>query len=111
MTDPNSDKAPLEDQTYEVFNQRRTVGVLAAHGGAVRGIFLHEDVRKMTERALTQEILKVASVASARGRLSLREQLVAAAGHQPVQPLIFELLPDVPTEQEYEAFKRHTLKY
>lgn len=111
MTNPSNAETPFEERAYEVFNQRRTVGVLATHGGAVRGIFLHEDVRKMTERTLTQEILKVASVASARGRLSLREQLMAAAGEQPLQPSVFELLPEAPTEEEYEAFKRQTLKY
>lgn len=103
----------FEDRTYEVFNQRRTVGVLAAHGGAVRGIFLHEDVRKLPERILAQEILQVAAVASARGRLSLREQLAASAEStdQHVGPAVYELMPEVPTEEEYEAFKRQTLKY
>ncbi|GAB7144973.1 hypothetical protein [Mycobacterium riyadhense] len=111
MTEPPNEEGAFEHRTYEVFNQRRTIGVLAAHGGAVRGIFLDEEVRKMTERALAQEVLAVASVASARGRLSLREQLDAAIDDRRFRPTIYELMPEVPTAEEYEAFRHKTLKY
>ena len=56
----------------------------------------------MTERQLSQEILAVAAVASARGRLSMREQMVAAAAvnDQYIGHSTYELLPDVPPAEE-----------
>ena len=115
MTTPDTpkDDTPFEDRTYEVFNPQRTVGVRAAHGGAFTGLYLSEDVRKTTERALTRDILAVASVAAARGRLSYREQLetIAAQSGNPVTANVYDVLPNVPTEQEYEDLKKKTLKH
>lgn len=102
---------PTADR-FEIFNRDRTVGVSAAHGGAINGIYLHEKVRKMNERTLTQEILAVASVAAMRGRLSVRERMEAdaAANGTTVPAQAYEVLPDAPTAAEYEDFKRRTLK-
>lgn len=100
-------------ERFEVFNLRKTIGVSALHGGAVNGVYLHEDVRKLTERALCQEILAVAEVAAMRGRLSLRERIERAAADAgtPVPAGTFEVLDDVPTAEEYQRFARETLKF
>lgn len=97
---------------YEVFNRSRTIGVAASPGGAVAGLYLHENTRKLGERALAREILTVASVAAMRGRLALREQIEAAAAErgQTVPAHTYEILPDVPTIEEYEQYKHRALR-
>jgi hypothetical protein len=104
---------PAKTPRFEVFNRDRTIGVSAAHGGATNGIFLHDNVRRMSERTLTQEILAVARVASMRGRLSLRERMeeTAAANGTKVPPETYEVLRDTPTAEEYEQARRQILKY
>ncbi|CAN5623994.1 hypothetical protein BH09ACT8_BH09ACT8_50990 [soil metagenome] len=106
------DSPQLQDR-YEVFNRNRTIGVSTAPAGAVTGIYLHESVRKVNERTLTREILAVASVASMRGRLGVRERMEAnaAANGTTVAPSVYEVLPDAPTAEQYEQYKRETLKY
>jgi hypothetical protein len=98
---------------YEVFNRTRTIGVSTASGGAVNGLFLHENVRQLNERVLTREILAVAGVASMRGRLAVREHMeaAAAASGTTVPTSAYELLPDAPTAEQYEKYKRETLRY
>lgn len=101
-----------DNPEFQIFNRRNTIGVSALPGGAVNGLYLDESVRKMTERDLARDILTVASVASMRGRLNLREQIEAAAeaaGHA-VPPHTFETLPDVPTAEQFEQFKQEKLK-
>jgi hypothetical protein len=100
------------DRGFQVFNRRNTIGVSALPGGAVNGIYLDESVRKMTERDLARDILAVASVASMRGRLSLREQIEAAAHAEgrTVPPHTYEALPEVPTAEQYELYKHEKLK-
>lgn len=112
MTSPH-DSTPQPQDRYEVFNRHRTIGVSTAPGGAVNGIYLHESVRKGNERTLTREILAVASVASMRGRLGVRERMEAnaAANGTTVPPSAYEVLPDAPTAEQYEQYKRETLKY
>ena len=107
-----NETAPAKPDPFQVFNRRQTIGVSARHGGAVNGVYLDESVRKMGERELAREILSVASVASMRGRLSVREQLEAAAkaDGRAVTPATYEAMPDVPTAQEYERYKTSTLK-
>lgn len=107
------DSRPQPQDRYEVFNRNRTIGVSTAPAGAVTGIFLHESVRKGNERTLTREILAVASVASMRGRLGVRERMEAnaAANGTTVPASAYEVLPDAPTAEQYEQFKRETLKY
>ncbi|MEU0498041.1 hypothetical protein [Mycobacterium sp. NPDC006124] len=111
MSTPH-DQTPQPDR-YEIFNRNRTIGVSTIPGGAVNGIFLHENVRKMNERNLTREILAVASVASMRGRLGVRERMeaAAAANGTTVPASAFEVLPDAPTPEAYEQYKRETLRY
>jgi hypothetical protein len=92
---------------FQIFNSRKTIGVSAVAGGAVNGFYLDESVRKMTERDLVREILAVASVASMRGRLHIREQLDATGA---VPPQTFEALVDIPTAHEYEQHRRAKLK-
>lgn len=107
-----SDKTdPPAGRGFQVFNRRQTIGVSTMPGGAVNGLFLDESVRKMTERDLAREILTVASVASMRGRLALREQIDAAAAAEgrTVPPHTYEALPDVPTAEQYEQCKREKL--
>lgn len=113
MTSPKQDDVPFEDRVYKVFNQRQSIGVSAGHGGAFRGLYLADSTKKMTERALAQEILSVAKVASLRGKLSMREQMIAAAAEtdEHVSRATFELVPDVPTPEEYETLRRETLRY
>jgi len=74
---------------------------------------LHESVRKINERNLTREILAVASVASMRGRLAVRERMeaAAAANGTTVPPSTYEVLPDAPTAEQYEQYKHEILKY
>lgn len=112
MTSP-TDQTPQQQDRYEIFNRNRTIGVSAVPGGAVNGVFLHESVRQMNERNLTREILAVASVASMRGRLGVRERMeaAAAANGTTVPASAFEVLPDAPTAEEYELYKRETLRY
>ncbi|AQA07054.1 hypothetical protein BVC93_31690 (plasmid) [Mycobacterium sp. MS1601] len=109
---PDSPRLQLPDR-YEVFNRNRTIGVSTAPGGAVTGLFLHENVRKGNERNLVREILAVAGVASMRGRLGVRERMEAnaAANGTTVPPSAYEVLPDAPTAEQYEQYKRETLKY
>ena len=99
---------PFEDRVYDLFNRERTIGVRATHGGAIIAVHLKDDVRKMSERDLAREILKVAELASARGRLSLREKIeeVAAEEHRAITDAAFEVLPECPTRQEYDALQR-----
>ncbi len=99
------------DKGFQVFNRRNTIGVSVLPGGAVNGLYLDESVRKMTERDLARDILAVASVASMRGRLSLREQIESAAQAEgrSVPPQTYEALPDVPTATEYEQYKQEKL--
>jgi hypothetical protein len=107
-----SDKTdPPAGRGFQVFNRRQTIGVSTMPGGAVNGLFLDESVRKMTERDLAREILTVASVASMRGRLALREQIEAAAAAEgrTVPAHTYEALPDVPTPEQYEQCKREKL--
>ena len=98
MTSPK-DQTPQQQDRYEIFNRNRTIGVSTVPGGAVNGVFLHESVRQMNERNLTREILSVASVASMRGRLGVRERMeaAAAANGTTVPASAFEVLPDAPT--------------
>lgn len=112
MTSPK-DQTPQQQDRYEIFNRNRTIGVSTVPGGAVNGVFLHESVRQMNERNLTREILAVASVASMRGRLGVRERMeaAAAANGTTVPASAFEVLPDAPTAEEYEQYKRETLRY
>lgn len=100
-----------EGRGFQVFNRRKSIGVSTLPGGAVNGLFLDESVRKMSERDLAREILTVASVASMRGRLGLREQIdtAAAAEGRTVPPHTYEALPDVPTVEQYEQYKREKL--
>lgn len=100
------------DRGFQVFNRRNTIGVSALPGGAVNGLYLDESVRKMTERDLARDILTVASVASMRGRLNLREQIEAAAEAEgrTVPPHTYEALPDVPTADQYDQYKQEKLK-
>jgi hypothetical protein len=106
-----SDNADPAAKGFQVFNRRKTIGVSALPGGAVNGVFLDESVRKMNERDLAREILTVASVASMRGRLDLREQIdtAAEAEGRTVPPHTYEALPDVPTAEQYEQYKREKL--
>ncbi len=85
----------------------------ALAGGAVNGLHLDEKVRQLNEKDLTREILKVASVASMRGRLALREQIEAAAAAEDriVPPQTYDALPHVPTTDEYERYKNDTLHH
>jgi hypothetical protein len=112
MTTTPPTPQPQPDR-YEVFNRARTIGISTIPGGAVNGIFLHESVRKMNERTLTREILAVASVASMRGRLGIRERMEAAAAAkgETVPPQTYEVMPDAPTADQYQEYKRQTLKY
>jgi len=112
MTSPK-DQTPQQPDRYEVFNRNRTIGVSTVPGGAVNGLFLHESVRQMNERNLAREILAVAGVASMRGRLGVRERMeaAAAANGTTVPASAFEVLPDAPTAEEYERYKRETLRY
>ncbi|RFZ07586.1 hypothetical protein DSM43518_03328 [Mycobacterium marinum] len=109
----HADSAPQHPDRYEVFNRNRTVGVSTVAGGAVNGLFLHESVRKLNERTLTREILAVASVASMRGRLAVRERMeaTAAANGATVPAAVYEVLPDAPTAEQYEQYKHETLRY
>lgn len=109
MSTPN----PADQDRFEVFNRDRTIGVSALSGGAVSGFYLHSNVRKMNERDLARQILKVADVAAMRGRLHVRELMEAAAAARgaTVPPNTYEVLPDVPTAEQYEAFKRENLQY
>lgn len=102
-----------QPERYEVFNRDRTIGVSTAAGGAVHGLFLHESVRQLNERALTREILAVAGVASMRGRLAVREcmEAAAAANGTTVPAAAYDVLPDAPTAEQYEQYKRETLRY
>lgn len=117
MTDPRAAAAASPspaspEKGFEVFNRRNTIGVSVLPGGAVNGLYLDESVRKMTERDLARDILAVASVASMRGRLNLREQIEAAARAEgrAVPPQTYEALPEVPTAEQYEQYKQDTLK-
>ena len=109
----SADSNPQQPDRYEVFNRTRTIGVSATAGGAVNGFFLHESVRQLKERALTREILAVASVASMRGRLAVRERMeaAAAANGTTVPTSAYDVLPDAPTAEQYEQYKRETLRY
>ena len=109
MTD-KPDTTP--DKGFQVFNRRNTIGVSVLAGGAVNGVYLDESVRKLTERDLARDILAVASVASMRGRLNLREQIEAAAQAEGrvVPPQTYEALPDVPTVDQYEQYKQEKLQ-
>jgi hypothetical protein len=112
-TAPTSDDMPFRQRTFEIFDSRQTIGVKAGYGGAICGLYLGPEVRQMKERQLAQEILKVAAVASARGRLCVREEMIAAvegAGHN-VNSFTASLLPDIPTAEEYEILRRETLQY
>lgn len=103
----------LQPERYEVFNRDRSIGVSTAAGGTVNGLFLHENVRQLNERVLTREILAVASVASMRGRLAVRERMeaAAAANGTTVPASAYDVLPDAPTAEQYEQYKRETLRY
>lgn len=114
MTSTHSPQQAEITDHYSIFNRDRTIGVSASVGGKVVGFRLHESVRKTNERTLTRQILEVASVASMRGRLALREQMEASASESgyTVPPATYETLsPPVPTAEEYEEFKRQTLRY
>ncbi|KAA1250706.1 hypothetical protein F0Q45_08410 [Mycobacterium simiae] len=113
MTSPTEHQNPPQPDRYEIFNRNRTIGVSTVPGGAVNGIFLHESVRQTNERALAREILAVASVASMRGRLGVRERMeaTAAANGTAVPASAYEVLPDAPTPEQYEHYKRETLRY
>ncbi|GAT04564.1 hypothetical protein [Mycolicibacterium fortuitum] len=108
-----ADQNTQHPDRYEIFNRNRTIGVSTVPGGAVNGLFLHENVRQMNERALTREILAVAGVASMRGRLGVRERMeaAAAANGTTVPASAYEVLPDAPTAEQYERHKRETLRY
>lgn len=112
-TKPTTDEVPFKERTFKIFDSRQVIGVEAGYGGVFRGLYLGPEVKKMKERQLAQEILNVAKVASARGRLCMREEMVAAAAaaDQHVNSSTFELLPGVPTAEEYEALRRDLLKY
>jgi hypothetical protein len=112
-TTPNADDVPFKQRTFKIFDSRQTIGVETGYGGVFRGLYLSPAVKKMKERQLAQEILAVAGVASARGRLCMREEMIAsaAATDQHVNSSTFELLPGVPTAEEYETLRRETLKY
>jgi hypothetical protein len=110
MTDKPDTTAAAD--TFQVFNRRNTIGVSARPGGAVNGLYLDESVRKMTERDLARDILAVASVASMRGRLNIREQIEAAAEAEgrAIPHQTYETLPDIPTAEQYEQYKQENLK-
>ncbi|MDA0251725.1 MAG: hypothetical protein O2892_11535 [Actinomycetota bacterium] len=112
MNDTPSAGRPAPERGFQIFNRRNTIGVLVLPGGAVSGLYLDESVRKMTERDLARDILAVASVASMRGRLNIREQIEAAAqaDERSVPPQTYEALPDVPTAGQYEQYKTEKLK-
>jgi hypothetical protein len=113
MTKPNTDEVPFKERTFKIFDNRQTIGVEAGYGGVFRGLYLGPEVKNMKERQLAQEILTVAKVASARGRLCIREEMAAAAAasDQHVNGSAFEPLPGVPTAEEYETLRRKLLKY
>ncbi|MHC9295433.1 hypothetical protein ACRCUN_23475 [Mycobacterium sp. LTG2003] len=112
MKRSSDNELPFEQRSYQVFNPRRTIGVKAAFGGATTGVFLSEAVSYFNERILAQQILEVAAVASMRGRLALREKMdeAAEAADNTVGAGTYELLDSVPTTEEYERFKRETLR-
>ena len=107
-----SEPVATTPESFQVFNRRQTIGVSAVHGGAINGVYLDEAVRKMGERELAREIVSVASVAAMRGRLSVREQVEAAAKAEgrTVTPATYEAMPDVPTAEDYDRYKTTTLK-
>ncbi|WP_457181128.1 hypothetical protein [Mycobacteroides abscessus] len=109
MSDPQQ---PFEERTYQVFNSRRTVGVAAGYGGTTKGIHLSDKCSAMTEKTLAKEIEDTAAVATSRGLLAVREKIeqnAQEAGYG-VDPGVYDYLPDVPTQEQHEDFKRANLK-
>lgn len=109
MSEPQQ---PFEDRTYQVFNSRRTVGVASGYGGTTKGLHLSDKCSAMTEVTLAKEIEDTAAVATSRGLLAIREKIeqIAKDDGNSVDPGVYDYLPDVPTQQQYEDFKRSTLK-